>query len=199
MSEDRAPQHIPYAEWGELFFETAVTEERVVAGVNVMAGRPIDVGPLGVGPAHVAKVTATGSIGTATGRRVGQMPLTFHVDLPVHLDLLIDLGVDKHRFQAEVRVPLVLTAQGRSDLAIELVVTPPRAHEVAVEVEAQGMRASLMQKVAGVDVELRRFVAKYVAREVEQPHVLAARVIDIRSAIDRTADARPGAAEPGPS
>jgi hypothetical protein len=184
---DQAPDHVPYAEWGELFFEAAVTEERVLGGVNVLAGRPIDVGPLGVGPGRVAKVSATGRIGTATGQRVGDRPVTFHAVLPVSLEFVIDLGVDKHRFDASLQVPLTLTAQARRDLAIELVVTPPTPGQIVCHLKAKGLRASLMQKAAGVDAELRRFVAKYVAREVDKPYVAAARIIDVRSAVDRAA------------
>lgn len=180
-------EHIPYGEWGELFFESAVTEERVLAGVNVLAGRPIDVGPLGVGPGRVAKVSARGRIGTATGQRVGGRPLSFHVNLPVTLEFVIDLGLDKHRFDASLQVPLVLTAQGRRDLAIELVVTPPTPAQIVVQLKAKGLRASLMQRAAGVDAELRRFVAKYVAREVDKPYVAAARLIDVGKAVDKAA------------
>ena len=48
---------IEYREWGE-FFRTAVTAERVLGGINVLAGRLIDVGPMGVGPGRLVKVTA---------------------------------------------------------------------------------------------------------------------------------------------
>jgi hypothetical protein len=181
------PEHIPYAAWGERFFEYAVTEERVLGGVNVLAGRPIDVGPLGVGPGRIAKVSAKGAIGTATGHRVGDLPVHFEVVLPVQIEFVIDLGVDKHRFDASIQVPLGLTAHGRSDLAIELVVTPPRARDIGVELDAKGLRASLMGRAAGVEAELRRFVAKYVAREIEKPHIAAARIIDVRTALDRAA------------
>lgn len=179
---------IEYAAWGELFFERAVTVERVLAGVNVIADRPIEVGPLGVGPGRLAKVHAKGRIGTATGRRVGALPLRFAVDVPVVLEFVLDLGMDKQHFDADISVPLSLTAHGRSDLAIELAVTPPRTEEVAVRLRAQGLRASLTQAAAGVDGELRRFVARYVAKEIEKPHVTAARVIDVAAAIDKAAD-----------
>jgi hypothetical protein len=179
---------IEYAAWGELFFERAVTLERVLAGVNVMADRPIEVGPLGVGPGRLAKVHATGRIGTATGRRVGVLPLRFDVTVPVTLQLVLDLGMDKQRFDADVTVPLLLTAHGRTDLAIELAVTPPRTEDVVVRLEARGLRASLTQAAAGVDGELRRFVARYVAKEVQKPHITAARIIDVAGAIERAAD-----------
>jgi hypothetical protein len=179
---------IEYAAWGELFFERAVTLERVLAGVNVMADRPIEVGPLGVGPGRLAKVHATGRIGTATGRRVGVLPLRFDVTVPVTLQLVLDLGMDKQRFDADVTVPLLLTAHGRTDLAIELAVTPPRTEDVVVRLEARGLRASLTQAAAGVDGELRRFVARYVAKEVQKPHITAARIIDVAGAIEKAAD-----------
>jgi hypothetical protein len=179
---------IEYAAWGELFFERAVTVERVLAGVNVMADRPIEVGPLGVGPGRLAKVRAKGRIGRASGQRVGSLPLRFAVALPVTLEFVLDLGMDKQHFDADLTIPLMLTAHGRADLAIELQVTPPRTEEVVVHLKAQGLRASLTQAAAGVDAELRRFVARYVAKEVQKPEVAAARVIDVAAAIERAAD-----------
>ncbi len=178
---------IDYAAWGELFFERAVTLERVVAAVNVLGGRPIEIGPLGVGPGRLAKVHASGTIGTATGQRVGGRSIRFDVTLPVSLTFVLDLTMDKQRFDAEVLVPLRLTAQGRTDLSVYIDVTPPRAEEVVVRLKAQGLRASLVGAAADVEGELRRFVAKYVAREVEKPHVAAARVIDVAAAIERAA------------
>ncbi|NHA00090.1 hypothetical protein G5V59_07635 [Nocardioides sp. W3-2-3] len=144
---------IDYATWGERFFATAVTAERVLAGVNVLSGRPIDVGPLGVGPGRIAKVTAQGRIGTATGQRAGADPVSFHVDLPVALRFTIDLGMDKQHFDAEITVPLVITAHARADLAIALEVTPPRTAQVVVRLKAQGLRASLTSRAANVEGE----------------------------------------------
>lgn len=184
---EQVPGNVPYSEWGELFFEHAVTLERVLGGVNVLAGRPIDVGPLGVGPGRIAKVTATGAIGTATGERVSRVPVRFDVRLPVAIEFTIDLGLDRHRFDAKVEVPLVITAHGRSDLSIVIEVTPPRARDISVDLVAQGLRASVVRRAAGVDAELKRFIAKYVAREIEKPHVAAARVVDVRTAVDRAA------------
>ncbi len=178
---------IDYGEWGMRFFEAAVTEERVLAGVNAMAGQQIDVGPFGVGPGRVAKVTATGEIGTATGQRTSTNPVHFDVRLPVTLEFKLDLGVDVHRFNAEVEVPLRMTARARADLAIVIDIDPPTTEDVVVALKAKGLRATLTQYAANVDGELRRFIAKYVSRELEKPKIAAARVIDIRAAIDRGA------------
>lgn len=185
-TNDAVPQGRPidYAAWGELFFTHAVTTERVLAGVNVLAGQPIDVGPMGVGPGRVAKVTARGQIGTAVGNRVGERPARFRVQLPVSLDFALDLGVDTHRFVAEIVVPLALTAHARSDLSIQIEVAPPTAEQVICRLKAKGLRASITKRAAGVEGELTRFVAKYVARELDKPYVRAARLIDVSRAID---------------
>ena len=178
---------IGYGEWGERFFEAAVTEERVLAGVNAMAGQQINFGPLGVGPGRIAKVTAVGEIGMATGRRTSTDPVQIRVQLPVTLHFKLDLGVDVHRFDADVEVPLVLTARARDDLAIVIDIEPPTKDDVSVELKAKGLRATVVQYAGNVDGELRRFIAKYVGRELEKPTILAARVIDIGAAIERGA------------
>ena len=181
MSDD----FIDYEDWGVGFFTTAVSAERVLAGINVLAGQPIDVGPMGVGPGRLVKVRATGRIGEAAGERVSSDPVSFDVVLPVALEFVIDLGMDKHRFIADIKVPLVLTARARRDLAIVLDVRPPTAQEVVVRLKAEGLRASITQRAANVEGELKRFVAKYVAREIDKPYVRSARVIDVSGAIDQ--------------
>ena len=176
---------ISYADWGEGFFHRAVTAERVLSGINVLSGQVIDVGPMGVGPGRVVKVTAKGEIGRAVGERVSHDPVSFRVQLPVSLEFAINLGVDTHRFVADITVPLVLTARARADLAIVLDVDPPSSSEVVVRLKAQGLRASITQHAANVEGELKRFVAKYVSREIEKPYVRAACLIDVSGAIDK--------------
>jgi len=178
---------IGYGEWGERFFEAAVTEERVLAGVNAMAGQQINFGPLGVGPGRIAKVTAVGEIGTASGRRTSTDPVQFDVLLPVKLEFKLDLGVDVHHFDADVEVPLRLVARARDDLAIVIDIEPPTKDDLTVGLKAKGMRATVTQYAANVDGELRRFIAKYVGRELEKPKIVAARVVDIGAAIERGA------------
>jgi len=162
-----APE-IDYGAWGQLFLEHAVTIERVLAGVNVMAERPLEVGPIAVGPGRLAKVRATGRVGVATGRRLATAPaLCFAVDLPVSVRLTLDLTMDRQRYDADLVVPLRITARTAADLTILIDVASPSPHEVEVDLRAQGLRASLTQMAAGIDSELRRFVARYVAREIQ--------------------------------
>ena len=178
-------EHIAYSEWGERFFRDAVTAERVLAGVNVMAGQQIDVGPMGVGPGRVVKVSARGEIGTAEGRRISDDPVAFSVVLPASLEFSINLGVDVHRFTADIAIPLTLTARATADLPILIDVTPPHPADVGCELKAQGLRASITQYAANVEGELKRFVSKYVTREIEKPYVVKARTIDVSAAIDK--------------
>ena len=178
---------IDYRAWGVEFFHRAVTEERVLRGVNVLAGRPIDVGPMGVGPGRLVKVTAKGTIGTATGLRVGDEPISFHVTLPVPLEFVIDLGMDKQRFDAQLEVPLTITARAREDLAIVIDITPPTRDTVRVDLQAKGLRAQVLGAAAGVEGELKRFVAKYVTKELTKPYLADALVIDVGAAIERAA------------
>jgi hypothetical protein len=60
---------------------------------------------------------------------------------------------------------------------------PPRPTEVQVEVKAAGLRASVLQRLVGLEGELKRFVATYVSRELEKPHVRTARMIDVSDVI----------------
>jgi hypothetical protein len=131
---------------------------------------------MGVGPGRLVKVTAKGTIGTATGVRVSDEPISFRVTLPVPLEFVIDLGMDKQRFNAQLELPITITARARDD-----------QEHVKVELQAQGLRAQLLGAAAGVEGELKRFVARYVAKELSKPYLREATVIDVGAAIERAA------------
>jgi hypothetical protein len=173
-----------YGEFGELFFRAAVTPERILGAVEGIAGKPIDFGPMGVGPGRIAQVTAKGQIGQATATELPGAPISYDLVVPVELDFTINLQVEKERFHASVEVPLVVTAHATRDLRIVVDVTPPNPDELKLDLAADGLRAGLLGRIANVDGELRRFVAKYVARELEKPHVVATRNIDVGVSID---------------
>ena len=158
---DRVSDHIEYADWGERFFRSAVSAERVLAGINVLAGQKIDVGPMGVGPGRVVKVTALGEIGTAVGERVSDDPVTFAV---------LAAGVAGVRDQPGRRHPPV---HRRPEHPADPHRPGPRGpgdpdrrrrrrrpSEVGCELKAQGLRASITQHAANVEGELKRFVVE---------------------------------------
>ena len=180
------PPHdsLTYAEFGHRFFALAVTRERILAGVAGLAGNRIEFGPKGVGPGRLAQVTAIGEVGVATVEPSAGELIAFSLGVPVDLDLVVDLGVDQHRFAVDVTVGLTITARAADPLRVVIDVEPPTKDDVTVAVKAAGVRASILQRVAGVDDEIRRFVAKYVARELDKPHIKKARDIDVAERID---------------
>lgn len=183
MADDQH-EFCTYEEFGALFFRAAVTPDKILGAIDGIAGQPIDVGPMGVGPGRIAQVTATGQIGAAVATERPGDEIAYDVLLPVALDFTVNLQVDKDRFHANVEIPLVLTARSTTDLKIVVDITPPDPRQVTLELSAETLRASLLSKVANIDGELRRFVAKYVQREIAKPHITAARTIDLRAAID---------------
>lgn len=178
-------EEISYAEWGEQFFVAAVTDERILGVVAAVAGQPIDVGPLGAGPGRIAKIRAVGQIGDAELRRHSGLPVTYDLLVPVDLTFEVDLRLEKERFDAHLEVPIVLTARAVEGVRIHIDARPPHSGEVTVEVKADGRRAEWLRRIAGVDDELRRFVAKYVTRELDKPGIRRAREIDVVPLIDR--------------
>jgi hypothetical protein len=184
------PEYCSYEEFGSLFFHAAVTRERILDAVDALAGQPIDFGPTGVGPGRIAQVTAQGKIGAAQAIEIPGETIAFELLLPVELDFTVDLQVEKHRFHASVQIPVIVTARATTDLTIVIDVTPPSADDVRLDLAAEGMRASLLKRVAGIDAELRRFIARYVAREIEKPKMVASRTIDVGRAIDSSAASR---------
>jgi hypothetical protein len=149
MSDEH--EFISYGDFGQRFFELAVTEQRILGGVRTLAGQPIDFGPLGVGPGRIAKVTAHGAIGQAVAEPVAGDAISFRITLPVELTFEVNLQVDTHRFHADLEVPLMLVARAAAPLMVVVDVVPPLPSQVAIELKAEGMRASVLNLVVGVE------------------------------------------------
>jgi hypothetical protein len=179
---------VTYAEFGEQFFRHAVSEKRLLQAVELLAGQPIDLKPTAIGPGRLVKLSAHGGIGAATAEPISGAEVGHVVRLPVELGLAVDFGLEVHRFDALLDVPLVVTVRAMRCLRVYLDVTPPTAEEIRIDLQAQGLRASVVQRVAGFEGEVRRFVASFIARELEKPHVRAARLFDVAEAIDAAWD-----------
>ena len=179
-----APDEISYAAFGAAFFEHAITAERILAAVSGTAGDPIEFGPIGAGPGRIAKVRASGIVGEAGARRMPGELVAFRLTIPVDLRLHIDLGVDEHEFHAKLRVGLTLVARAAPPLRVVIDIEEPHSKDVLVEVEAGTRRGMLLQILAGVDREIARFVARYVAKEIDKPRVREATDIDVAARID---------------
>lgn len=178
--------YMSYDDFGLEFFRRAVTVERIGKNVAELAGRPIEFGPLGAGPAKIAKVRATGSIGEPTVRAVSrQEPLRFLLLIPVDLDFVVALPATEHRFHADVTIELRLVARAARDLHVVVDIDPPSKQDVTVDMRADGLTSSVLRVVAGIDSELKRFIARYIGKELEKPRIQSSRVYDVGRQVDK--------------
>jgi hypothetical protein len=63
-------------------------------------------------------------------------------------------------------------------------IAPPDPDDVSIEVHSDIRRAAVLQWLTGLDGELRRFIVRFVDRELEKPHVRKAMRIDLVTLID---------------
>ena len=179
------PEYVTYEDFGRRFFEIAVNEDRVAAAFKDIAGGDFQVGPIQSGPGGVAKVWANVEIAEPQiTRHIGEL-ITFTVKLPLRIGLLIDLKVDRIRYDVDGLITLPLTARAAAPLELRIEVDPPRPRDVFVDVESHNVRGSIIRIVAQVDNEIRRFIAQYVAEEIEKPETKQARIIDVATELAR--------------
>ena len=176
-----------YESFGRDFFETAVTKERIQSALGGLTGNAIDFGPRNAGPAGLARIKAKGEIREPSVSPDEAELIRFAVVIPIYLELTVRLAAHDHRFRANLRARLKLTARAKRPLHVFIDIPAPTEKDVEVDIEAQGLRASVLDVVADVDGELRRFVARYIAKEIEKPSIRAMRDIDVRKALERKA------------
>ncbi|OHU32191.1 hypothetical protein [Mycobacteroides chelonae] len=183
-SEASGHQYLSYEEFGRAFFEIAVSEARVRAAVASIAGEPFEVGPMAQGPGKIAKVTAKVQILDPIVTRNAGETITFDIQVPLAIDLLIDLKLDKSRFNVAGNINLKATARAAAPLQLIIDVAPPGPSDITVDVSSNTIRGELLRILAGVDQLISRFIAKYVADEVDNPKAMAARTIDVAYRLD---------------
>ncbi len=171
--------YVTYEEFGRRFFETAVTEERVAAAFAELAGGEVTMGPMSQGPAGLAKVTAKVRVQDPQVTRTLGDTITFAVRIPLLIELLVDLRVDKQRFTVDGDIALRATARAAEPLLVVIDVAKPRPSDIAVHVTSKSVRGEILRIVAGVDAEIRRFVAAYVDEEIDSPASQQAKIIDV--------------------
>lgn len=175
---------IGYDEFGMRFMNLVLHRDRVMESINRVLGAEFSLGPIGAGPGRkVAKVTANGTFGAAYGEALTDV-VGYEVNLPVDVAFHLDLGVDMLRFNAEVLLPLRLTMELVEPLTILWHITPPDPDDVVMTIASDSRRATVLQKLTGLDGELRRFIVRFVDRELEKPHVRKAMTIDLVTLID---------------
>ncbi len=173
------PEYLSYEEFGRAFFEIAVTEKRIGAAFAAIAGEEFQVGPLPAGPGGVVKVVADVRIAEPEITRHVDELITFTVQLPLAIGLLIDLKLDRIQYDVDGLITLPLTVRCAAPLELRIEVDPPAPRDVFVDVASRNMRGEIIRNLAQVDAEIRRVIAKTVAEEIDKPEVRAARYIDV--------------------
>jgi hypothetical protein len=171
--------YVTYEEFGRRFFEVAVTPERVAAAFADIAGNEFAMEPIAQGPGGIAKVSANVKIqDPRVTRRLGDS-ITFVIHIPLSIDLLLDLRLDKQRFVVSGDIALRATARAAEPLVLIVDVAKPRPSDITVNVSSKSFRGEILRILAGVDGEIRRFIAQYVADEIDAPQSQAAQIIDV--------------------
>ncbi|OBK78773.1 hypothetical protein [Mycobacterium sp. 1274761.0] len=179
-------EYVSYEEFGRRFFDVAVSEERVGDAIASIAGDEFEMGPMGQGPGKIAKVTAKVRIQEPrVTREVGEL-ITFSIRIPLEIDMVIDLKIDRPKFMVYGEIALGATARAATPLLLILDVQKPRPSDIAIHVTSKSLRAELLRIVAGVDAEVRRFIAAHVAGEIDSPESVKAKVIDVAQQLDET-------------
>jgi len=171
--------YLTYEEFGRRFFEVAVTEQRVADALATIAGDQFSMPPIAQGPGKIAKVSAEVQIQQPrVSRSVGEQ-ITFAIHIPLSIDLLVDVWVDKQRFTVAGDISLRAVAQAAEPLLLIVDVAKPRPSDITVQVSSSSIRGEILRIIGGVDAEIRRFIAKHVADQIDHPGSRAAQTIDV--------------------
>jgi hypothetical protein len=181
---DADDYQMTYEEFGRRFFEIAVTEERVGGAIAAIAGDSFEMGPMGQGPGKIAKVTARVRIQEPRVTRQLGETITFAIQIPLEIDMVIDLRIDKPKFMVFGEISLRATARAAEPLLLILDVEKPRPSDIAIHVTSKSLRGELLRIVAGVDAEIRRFISAHVSGEIDSPASQKAKIIDVADRLD---------------
>lgn len=179
-----APVPMTYAEFGDNFIRMIIHRRRVLESIDRLLGDKIELGPIGAGPGRVfAKVRATGWFQPTSGVEIPGPMVAYRVILPIDADFEVEIARDINRFKAKVLVPLTLNVRVEQPLTIVWDITVPGEDEVSIRVETDKRRSAVLQKVAGLDAELRRFLIRVIEKELSKPHVKRATRLDMDTII----------------
>jgi len=179
-----ADDYMTYEEFGRKFFEVAVTEDRVGGAIGAIAGDSFEMGPIGQGPGKIAKVTAKVRImEPRVTRQVGEM-ITFAIRIPLEIDMVVDLRIDRPKFMVFGEIALRATARAAAPLLLILDVEKPRSSDISLHVTSKSLRAEVVRVLGGIDAEIRRFIAAHVSGEIDSPASKTAKIIDVADRLD---------------
>jgi hypothetical protein len=179
-----ADDYMTYEQFGRKFFEIAVSEERVGGAIASIAGDAFEIGPMAQGPGKFAKVSAKVRImEPRVSRNVAEM-ITFDIRIPLEIDMVVDLRIDRPKFMVFGEISLHATARAAEPLLLILDVAKPRSSDISIHVTSKSLRAEVVRILGNIDAEIKRFIAAHVAGEIDSPASQKAKVIDVATSID---------------
>ncbi|MEC3916782.1 hypothetical protein [Nocardia sp. CDC160] len=179
-----AVPYISYEAFGRAFLEYAASTERIAGAFEKLTGEAFEFGPIGAGPGKLAKLSATVRLGQPRLKREVDDIISFDLVIPLKVDLLIDLAVDRYPFRVDGTIHLHLTVRTAEPLRVLIEIDEPQPSNVRINVASATRRGEILRIVASVDHEIRRFVARYIATEICKPHIQAATDIDVAARLD---------------
>lgn len=179
-----------YEEFGENLVRMVLNRRRILESIDRLLGEKIELGPMGAGPGRkLAKVRATGWFQHTSGVEIPGDDVAYRVMLPVDVDFELEIARDINRFRAQVLIPLTITLRIERPLVVTMEITLPHEDEVSLRVATDKRRSAMLQRVTGLEAELRRFLVRVIEKELAKPHIQKATHIDLLSAIDNAWEA----------
>lgn len=194
LDEDPSDELIPgesitYDQFGHLFIRRILHKDRILRTVDQVMGPTIKLGPIGAGPGRgFASISVDGQFKPCKGEEIPGELLAYRIWLPIAVDFELDLRMDKHTFHADVVVPLTLTVHVEAPVRFRWEIGVPGPDEVSISLNTATRRGAMLQKIAGMEGELRRFLIKVVRTELSKPYVQKATNLDMEDLLDRTWD-----------
>lgn len=170
---------IDYAHFGQAFFELAVTEERIRGAFTSLQAEPIEFGPRSGGPGGMARLHGRGRLEEPAIERQGTRPVQFAINLPVAMRLTIAVAGATYAFDAQLRIPLTLTAQAHTPLILFLAIEPPAESAIEIHLASRQRSGLMFARMVSLQEQVRRYAAREVAREIDSPRVRRLCRIDI--------------------
>lgn len=186
LADTGVAAEISYEQFGVEYVRRVLHRDRVLQMVNDVLGPEIRLGPIGAGPGRkTAIICAVGTFGPTFGEEIPAELLTYRINLPISVAFDLDLRVDRHRFNADVVIPLTLTVHTTAPLRVWIDIVVPSHDDVTLSLASDTRRGSVLQKVARLEPELRRFLVKVVRTELAKPYVRRATDFDMAEVIDQ--------------
>ncbi|MFI1911814.1 hypothetical protein [Nocardia sp. NPDC020380] len=184
LRDEAAEPYVSYEEFGRRFLEYAASPERIEGAFEKLTGEAFEFGPIAAGPGKLAKLSAAVRLGQPRLNREVLELISFDLVIPLQVDLLVDLSVDRYPFRVDGTIHLHLTVRTAAPLRVVIEIDEPQPSNVRINVASASRRGEVLRIIASVDHEIRRFVARYIANEIRKPSIQAATDIDVAARLD---------------